>query len=319
MSKLSVGYEYEQRDRDFSEVESTDEHTFNIKLWTSINPMLNGWIKYAHSERDGSGYVSNQPFLDAHNPDYIATLAANDLYINDPLLRKYTYADRDRDQITGTINIIPSNPLMLSITAKYASNDYEDSILGLQQSDDYSLTLDGSYIVSKDLSAYAFVTHEAMEYQQAGYQRFATELFPGIVRDPPPCFTCGFWNVGTDDETNTFGAGFDWTITENKLDVKLDYTYSDSVTEFAFTGDSNIGFAALPDVESSLHSINLTGNYQLNDKTTLRLHYLYERLNIDDFALDNVNVDTLSNVINPGNANPNYNAHVIGLSFVYDF
>jgi len=47
--------------------------------------------------------------------------------------------------------------------------------------------------------------------------------------------------------------------------------------------------------------------------------YAFEHFNTTDFGLDNVGVNTLSNVILLGNSSPDYNAHVFGVSLVYEF
>ena len=77
MTKLTLGYEYESKERDFSEVENTDVHKVKVKLSAGPYEIASGWIKYEYSSRDGSNYVSNQLFLDSHNPAYIATLVAD--------------------------------------------------------------------------------------------------------------------------------------------------------------------------------------------------------------------------------------------------
>ena len=315
-TKLTFGYKYEQRDRDFTEVASTDEHTGRVKLWSSLGTNASGWVEYVHAERDGSTYLSNRPFLSAHNPAYIATLAPEAQFINDPLLRKYNYADRDRDGISATINVIPIDTLTFSVNGKYGHDDYEESRLGLQNRKDGSVTVDAAFSPNKLLTTYAFFTHERLIYEQDGYQRAALPLFPSFVRQPAPCATCGFWSVKTDDEINTVGAGSTWTIIEDKLKLKFDYTYSRSVTDTIPNAEANVDFAGLPAVTSSLHNFNLRGEYQVTKDLAIRLRYLYEHLDINDFA-NGIQPDTLRNIISLGGGSLDYDVHVFGLSFVY--
>lgn len=51
----------------------------------------------------------------------------------------------------------------------------------------------------------------------------------------------------------------------------------------------------------------------------LRLSYRYESLLTENFARDGVHVDTMDRVISLGSSSPDYNAHVFGLSMLYNF
>jgi MtrB/PioB family decaheme-associated outer membrane protein len=316
-SKLTFGYEFEHRDRDFSEVANTDEHTARVKLWSAFGARVSGWVEYERAERAGSSYISNRPFLDGHNAAYVATLAPQAQFINDPLLRKYNYADRDRDGLSATVNLVPTETLVVSVNGKYGYDDYERSRLGLQNREDASVTLDTAFTPNKSLTMYAFVTHERLIYEQDGYQRAAVTLFPGFVRQPPPCATCGFWSVETDDEINTVGTGAKWTGIDEKLSLKFDYTYSGSVTDTTPSAEPTVDFLGLPAVTSTLHHIDLTGEYAVSRNVAVRLRYVFEHLNVDDFAANGLQPDTLSNIISLGGRSFDYDVHVIGLSFLF--
>ncbi|MBI1732504.1 MAG: MtrB/PioB family decaheme-associated outer membrane protein [Gammaproteobacteria bacterium] len=319
-SKLSVGYEYEHKDRNLSEVANTDEHTGKVKLWASPGALLSGWVEYARSTRDGSTYVSNQAFLVSVTPEFLATLdPATEGYENDPLLRKFHLADRDRDRVDATVNFTPNDSLTFSVSGRYAKDDYDDSELGLQEGKSSSVTFDANYTPTKDISAYAFFTRDDFKYEQRGFQRSLTELFPGAVRDTGPFGTNGFWTMDIDDDIYTVGTGLEWSAIENKLNFKLDYTYSRAVTNTIPDGDPNLLFRELPELTMTLHSVGLTGEYQIRENLGLRLHYLYEYYKSKDFALDNVVPNTLANVILLGNDSQDYSAHVVGITLVYGF
>lgn len=318
-SKLQASYEYEKRLRDFVEVEDTEEHTGSVKLSSSIGASMSGWIEYSHSKRDSSTYISNRPFLSGHNPDYVATLALNARHVQDPLLRKFSYADRQQDKVKAMLNIIPADPVTLSVSADYADIDHDNSELGLTDSSAFNVTFDASYAPNKDLTAYLFLTREDMEYTQHGYERFATALFPGIVRDPPLCGACGFWSNKHDDEVYVAGAGFDLVVIEDKFKIEFDYNYLRSETEIVPSGDPNLTFSQLPDLTSRLHRVKFNGEYRYNETTDIIFAYHYERLKINDFTLDNVGPNTMANIISLGNSNHNYNAHVLSISLQHNF
>jgi hypothetical protein len=105
--------------------------------------------------------------------------------------------------------------------------------------------------------------------------------------------------------------------------LNLDFTFSKSIT--SFDQKSGVGLTGgnvaeqLPDVTTRLYNLSLAGEYKIKDNMKARLQYIYERYSTKDFGLDRVDPDTLSNVILMGQQSPNYGAHVLGLTFVYEF
>ena len=74
-----------------------------------------------------------------------------------------------------------------------------------------------------------------------------------------------------------------------------------------------------PDVETRIFRLQLNGDYKIKENMTARFRYMYENMETDDFSLDGVDVDTLSNIILLGNQSPQYDAHVFGLSLIYRY
>ena len=315
-SKLSVGYEFERNNRNIAEVARTDEHTGKVRLWANPASMLSGWVEYSHSGRNGSDYQGNSQTLAGLTAAYLATLDIDtETYENDPLLRKFQYADRDQDAVNGTVTLAPNEVLAFTVSGRYTNDDYKESVLGLQKSKGSSFTFDASFTPRKDFSSFAFFTKDDYNYRQGGYQRGNLELYPGIVRTPNE----NFWTMKIKDDVYSAGAGFEWNPIKDKLSLKADYTFSRGLTNYIPDGDPNLTFSELPEVTSTLHSFNLTGNYQIKENLGLRLHYIYEVYKSKDFSLDNVTPNIMANVINLGNSSPRYKAHVVGLTLVYGF
>jgi MtrB/PioB family decaheme-associated outer membrane protein len=324
MTRLSAGYAYENKDRDYTEREETDEHTGKLKLTTSVNDTLSGWLQYSHSVRDGSTYVSNRPFLTGHDPATIAADLAADpdsVYENDPLMRKTYLADRDRDQVSATVNFYPYDTVAFTVNANYANDDYKHTEIGLQNGANFNLTFDITYTPSEDVTTYAFVTSEKSNYEQAGFHHPGNVGNLGPTTDRVARFGNAFWRVETEDLVNTIGFGGDWAVIEDKFNVQLDFTHSSGTTEIQASARDPVlePFLPLPDLNTKITSLNISGDYKFRENTTVRLGYLYERYTTDDFALDNVAEDTLADVILLGNRSSDYNAHFVGLSLIYEF
>jgi MtrB/PioB family decaheme-associated outer membrane protein len=328
MTKLELGYTYERKERNLSEVNDTNEHTGKIRLSASPFDTASGWIKYQHSVLDGSDYVSNRPFLTGHSPEHIDDIITNDcggvvagcsdLFENNHLLRKFHFADRERNHVQAAVNYYPLEKWTFAVNGEYRHDDFDDSQLGLQKSRNYNVTFDVNFHPNDRINMYAFATHENYKYDQRGFQRSGDTFGPG---DPlPGGANRDFWTTDTEDMINMVGAGFDWFVIEDKFKLNLDFTYSRAYTQFDQASGPNLTDPVrLPDVTTRITTLGLTGDYKLKDNMKLRLRYMYERFNSQDFGLDGVDVNTLGNVILLGQRSPDYVAHVFGISFVYEF
>lgn len=325
-ARLAVGYQYENIDRNvrdrrvvltgstfnvgMNEVDTTEEHTGYIKLMGTPTDRTQGWIKYLHAERDGDDYFTPNPFTFGHSDAFLDTVAFPD-FENHFLSRKFYMADRDRDQVSGNLNFFPNNKFTASFVGSYTTDDYDESILGRTDRDNLAVTLDLSYIPAENITTYAYFTHERIDNEQAGCQSCSTS---------PPADISNFYTVDTEDRVNTVGLGLEWNAIKDKIDVALDYSFSKGTTEIdPAGGTSPATVVPFPDLETTIHSLNLRADYRVNRQTSVRLGYLYEYFSTDDFALDGVQEDTIDRILSLGNSSPDYNVHVIGLSLNYKF
>lgn len=283
--------------------------------------------------RDGSTYKGNQPLLDGHDPVFIAAeLAAcgvgetistcPDLWENDPLMRKFHFADRDRDMLNAAISVYPIESFTFTLSGYYKRDDYDETLIGLQEAKNTMVTLDLNYQPNDIINAYAWISRENYQYDQRGFRRDGDAFGPNDDRFAEAGED--FWTTETEDRIHTFGTGIDWNVIENKFNVKLDFTYSQANTSYdQWSGPalsaSNSAAVPLTDVTTSLMDLSLTGDYKVKENMTARFRYMYERMRTEDFSLDRVEPNTLSNVMLMGQDSPNYDAHVFGLSLIYKF
>ena len=328
---LSAGYEFEYVNRDNSEVEHTYEHTGKVKLSGSPTDRTHGWIKYLHAEKSGSTYDNTVPFFAGFSPEHV-TLEVEDecagvvplsqcdaLYENSSFMRKYYMADRSRDRIASNISFFPDDRFTIGLSGRYTTDDFDDTDIGLVERDVLSATLDLSYVSSEDFTIYGYYTHDFINNEQVGCENCDAVPPPagaGIEPDRR-------WEVDNEDHVNTFGTGFEWNnMIEDKLDIGMDFTYTQAVTEVVpkvpndFVDDGILGF---PDIETTIYSLRLYGDYRYNKQTRIRLGYLFEYFKNKDWAFDNVNETTIDRILATGERSPDYSAHVVGLSLIYDF
>ncbi|HSR72717.1 MAG TPA: MtrB/PioB family decaheme-associated outer membrane protein [Kiloniellales bacterium] len=306
-TKFTLGYQYDQKERDFQEVAITREHTVKGKLSATPYSWASGWVEYARSFREGSNYVDNRPFLVSHTEQFLA--GEEDLFENHPQLRKFWFADRDRDAVRAVLTLMPHDQVTVGLSGNYTLDDYSDSLFGLQERTMAGGTLDVSYSPRPDLTGHVFFTYENFLNEQKG-----CESCTGTPDD-----TSVHWFVDNEDRIYTAGLGGEWNIIEDKLDFSFDYIFSLAFTDIDVTGGSALTVAPLPTIKSRLHALNARLDYNFRDNLTARLGYRFETLSTKDFAIDGIDVDTVEDVISLGESSPDYTAHVVGVSMIYRF
>ncbi len=315
-TRLLASYEYKETDRSMVDVATTEEDTGFIRLSFAPSTNSSAWIKLTRSERRASTYDSTVPFIAGHNPDYVATLVGNQLFENDPLLRRFHLTDRDRDQLSANFNFFPSDEVSLSVLALLAEDDYPDAKVGLQESNKRSLSADLSYSPETSWQASIYYNYENYDNQQSGFARRGggnpTPFYPESVRD-----SANNWSVDSEDDVYTIGAGVDWEFMAGKLDLALDANYTDAQTETR-PFSPGITFLPLADVTTKITTLSLKSNYRLQPGRQLSVGYSYERYKSDDWALDGAGVNTLANILLLGNASPEYAGHIFQVSLIFD-
>ncbi|ASF14835.1 MtrB/PioB family decaheme-associated outer membrane protein [Shewanella sp. LC6] len=280
--KLDGGYDFKRDQRDYQDRETTDENTVWARLRVNSFDMWDMWVKGSYGKRDGSQYQASE---------WTSSETNN-------LLRKYNLADRDRTQVEARITHSPLESLTIDVGARYALDDYTDTVIGLTESKDTSYDANISYMITADLLATAFYNYQIIESEQAGSSNYSTPTWTGFI----------------EDKVDVVGAGISYNnLLENKLRLGLDYTYSnsDSNTQVrqGITGDYGDYFA-------KAHNINLYAQYQATEKLALRFDYKVENYKDNDAAND-IAVDGIWNVVGFGTNNHDYTAQMLMLSMSY--
>ncbi|NIR32305.1 MAG: MtrB/PioB family decaheme-associated outer membrane protein [Gammaproteobacteria bacterium] len=310
-TKVSAGYRFERIDRDFQEVDHTTEHTVRGKVRTNPIPTVSAWAEYAHGFRDNSKYRGNEPFLESH-PN-----AAPDDFENDPRLRKYNLAERDRDAVRGVVAYTPTPRWGFTFDVGYIKDDFDKTELGLRDLDMLNATVDASYSPNQRINSHVFFTYENRQYDQRGCSFNFFNL--DCINNPPALQQQ--WDVETDDDVYTAGLGANWQLNE-ELSVGLDYLFTKARTSIDATGGSALTpqpIRNLPNIDTTRHRVGVHADYKFLKQLTARFAYLFEHLNTDDFALDDVDPDDVDEIITLGRDSPDYNAHVFGVSLIYRF
>ncbi len=312
-AEITAGYERNETGRTFSEREEQAEDIYRMGLQSNLFDTLSAGARLEHARRRGSVYVGEEPFLSGYSPGYTSTVPGG--WENHPDLRRYFLADRMRDKVTLFATWMPAEKLTLGLNANHAQDDYDGSAMGLTDSRSNSYTLDVAYVVSETLTSYVFYTYEALRSDQGGRQ-FNT-LAPGkLVQAADPTLD---WFVAHRDHMETVGIGVKKSFVNKKLDVGVDYLHADSRAAVSVATGSALIAAPLPDVVARLNTLSLYGTWQLQADLSVKARYLMERYKSADWAIDNVEPNTLANVITTGENSPHYAVQVFTLSIAYRF
>lgn len=285
--RLSAGGRVEQTDRNYQEVDTTE----TIAGWGEIHALptdrLDVTLRLGLEERSLDDEYSALPDLD---------------WEENPLLRKYHLASRDRDYVAARLTYMASDRVTLGFSGDYAKDDYDRSEIGLTDARDQAYTVDISALARDNVTVSAFY----------GWERIDSTLASSSAFGVPD------WTADQEDTIDTVGITLEATdVGKEGLDAGINYAYSSGTGRI--TLQTGAPTTALPDLESRLHSVNLYGRYRISDRLAVRLDYYYEDFRARDFAKDGVDPDTIPNVLTLGADSPDYSNHFIGTSLTYRF
>lgn len=310
-TRVTVGYDFDQTKRTFTELTTSREHTGRVKVASRPLDNVSGAIEYAYTLRDSpDDYQGNAPLLDS------LVGAASDDFENHPDLRKFYLANRHGSTVSGSLSFLPHEQVSVGLSGTYSFFDYDDGVYGLRDFTHADITLDASYSPTEALSGYVFYTYELQDMKQDGIQFASFTPIDEVLGNDPDLR----WSMDTRDQVHTAGTRWDWHVIENKLDLGVEYAFSMARTSFDPKGGADTNPATpLPDVKSTLHTLGVNAEYHVREDASFKLGYWFQSLSTDDFALDGVGVDTVDQVLGFGQGSANYTAHVVALSFNYKF
>jgi MtrB/PioB family decaheme-associated outer membrane protein len=273
--RLDTGYFGEFIERDPAAREDTDEHGIYGKIRHAPAPAHRLSAELRYSKRDGSSY--------------------RDQADNNPLLRQYHLADRDRVHLEASWLAEASETLTLDLTARYTEDDYDDTEIGLLNVADYGYDVNASYRLSEQVRVEAYGGQQWIDQDQEGSQALA---------EPD-------WQYDVDDRFDYVGAGLRWDgLLEERLSLGADYIYSQSDSDTKVDPGEDYG-----DYYQWSHSARLFADYAWRDNTSVRLDYRYERHR--DFNFADVEDEDISGLTTLGILGDRYNAHLLMLTFTF--
>jgi predicted porin len=158
---------------------------------------------------------------------------------------------------------------------------------------------DFSYLYAESASAYVSLYNEEVESEQANSQSFSTPD----------------WTATTDDTFTTATVGTTWPELIGKLDGNIEYIWSQSVGS---TKNDTSGLpASFPDLRSKRQNLKLGVSYPYSESLTFGFDYIYEKFSSSDWHLDDVEPNTIPNLLALGANAWNYDTSVLYFNVRY--
>jgi MtrB/PioB family decaheme-associated outer membrane protein len=333
--------------------EKTHENTLGVEYRNSMRENVSGRIGYSYSQRRGSEYEENTLIA----PVIAAPLPAADPLL--PGFRQFWLADRNRDKLRSAIDFQATDAITIQTGLDFNNDKYPNSPYGVQEIKSAVFKLDGTYAASETMSFSAFYTYEDKRSQLndltigrgttatildapantggacTGYFAAAGHLPRDEGTDP-----CRSWSEVQSDKVHTFGLSFKTAdLMHGKFELAGDLVYSKARTPISVNGGAYFGngnpattaaggfnnvFVAaqsFPDITSEMIELRLTGKYNIDKKSSVRVTYLHRRLKSSDWQYDAYagNAVAIPTFIGTGITSANYSVNALGVAFVYSF
>ncbi len=148
-----------------------------------------------------------------------------------PGMRRFNLADRNRDKLRTSVDWQASEQLSLQASLDFNRDDYANSVYGLKEAKDAALNLDATYVMGQNLTASAFYSYENQQSGMNSSPGNISNTNPATVPannllSGSPCYAtvsaqngdakndpCNKWSATMRDKANTLGFG----LTKRKM------------------------------------------------------------------------------------------------------
>jgi len=301
--RLTGGLGWEQKWRNVQPVrivsarDTTDEISYRLELRRMMSESLTGALMVVHSDRTGSPWLTTVTNTGAPGSNLIA-----------PTFN----ADRTRDKVRFTANWNPTEPLTLTFYIEAAKDDYSHrpgSDIGPESGSATNFSIDAAYALGDRWQLTGWYTKYDTKAEQTTCVNALTPSGCNVANPTSPV-----WRATIQNLSNNFGLGMRGKPIEG-VQVGADLSYSDIRDQFQQTALTGNPIQSLPDITTKLTRLNVFGRYALDKNSGVRLDYIYDRYQTDDWTWSTwVYTDgtTLSQ-------NPNQKVNFLAASYYFKF
>jgi MtrB/PioB family decaheme-associated outer membrane protein len=282
--RIGGGLQWDEIDRDQQEVAKTTEDGGFLRA--RVTPL--GWLALTlkggqfHREADGFDLTRRSPG-------------------ENPLLRKYNLANRDRTLYEMAASIGLGETVTVSLQGRRTDDVYRRSPLGLTDGDTTHVGGNVSWAVSEALNLYFDAGHQRYRSKQLGQAAPAGAA----------------WEARNDDEFYSLAIGGRWKASE-KLSLNADLVQAES------RGDTTLYAGAagpdeFPEVKTRMGSVRLGASYQMTPALAVGARVVYEGFDEDHWAYDGVTPAAAPQLLSMNPTADTYDVFLVAFNFTYRF
>ncbi len=275
-SSLGLAYRRQTWDREFREVEGSDEDVVTLSFDTRPTRRLNLRASYEIADRSIDGYD-----VEAQEASFGDPAGAN----NQPGLRKYAQAAREYDQWRLLADFYPTDAWTFTAGVTGRDEEYDESAHGLLADEVIQYNAEVSYAPGEKLNFYLFGHRADRDVSQRGRQSGAA----------PSTRPIDDWSIDFDEVNDTWGLGLTSRFAEGwTADVSGNWTESDGFADFfAVPGGLPLGTRTAPIDLPNYEDIELFAlqgrlDYRIAESAEAGFTYRHEDYTIDSFILQDL-------------------------------
>lgn len=272
--RLTGEYLYEEYDRNADRYADNSEDKYRASL--TVLPVDFATIKASVSEarRDiDGGYAES---LQNGVQDEFAEL------------RMFDQAERNRSRFDIDADVDVGSNLSIGMSYSRYKDNYDKEFYGLQDYKGVLWSVDASLNVGDRVTASAYFNKDKFESNQRNRGK-SNSVGGGAFAVPENDF-----NSNLNDETQSYGAGFDAILIPDRLSLRVSLDISDAdgaintTNPIFLAGTTTSGALAhpFPDTEVTTRNFVVALNYDWSKNLTTSLRYTYLKQDITDFAAD---------------------------------
>lgn len=277
-TSAGIGYTRVGEDRTHRIFESTTDHVMRLTFDTMSRQWLSLRSKYEHAQRRGVGIAQGQELL--------ASIGEQ------PALRHFDIASRDRDRVTIIGSITPTAFLTTSLTFAAGKDDYLESVFGLRDNT-HQVFGAGADVAATDRASVGL----SYSYEEYNALQRSRQANPGVQFTDPS----RNWAADSTDRTHSLLLNADIARIAEKVDLRFSYDFSRARARYNYiTGpvaDRTLPEevpvpttlptpSELPPTLSELRRGTADLTYSLTNRVSVGVSYWYEQYRVTDFTLD---------------------------------
>ena len=261
---LTVGYTRNDTGYDERIFGSTGENVLRLAADAVGTSWMTFHAKYEYGSRVGAGLNDALLVEIGEQPD----------------MRHYDLANRNRNQFTGIVDFVPDDRWTFSVSGGVGKDNYPDSYFGLQETTFRTVSFAADFRQPNGLGAGGNYNFE----RYSGLQRSRSASNSTQFNDPNQD-----WTVDTGETVNYFSIYVTPPRFGPKTEARVSYDFSYAEGSYLYgvvSGGPLPPPSQLPNVYNKLQQLHVDVRHRLTNRLVLAVSYLYEPFRIYDFAFD---------------------------------